>query len=507
MHARLRSAAALLGVLCGAILSAQPTDARRADSLRAFIPNFPLPQHPEELPLMKNGREYATEQWRLGNYAVALQYFAQAYAEDRAAGDQAAMAGDLNQIGLVQWRLNDCSSAMECYTESARLAELCGLDRLLGLTHLNRAIILKNQGALDSAFAHNGAAIATFARIGSPKDLALAYNNQGQIHRSLGRADSATAYYRRSLAICEGLADAEGMSTACFNLSVMADRAGDHDAALAQAWHSLDLARQVHSKVRVGEALLQLSGLHEAAGQADSALAYLKVHKQYIDSLNALDRSQALSLQQARLGAEVKDLRIRNLQSAQALQRTRAWIVLGALLVLVAVGAYAAQRRFAKVRARKRLLEGELSDTRQVLRGKEQQLKAYLLDLSEKTSRIQLLEEELAQRPGNPFPQEDDVAQLLAQKILTDEDWRAFKERFSSIYPHFFARMKLLGIPLTEGEVRSMVLLRLGLAPKEMAELLGISPQSARVGKLRLKKKLAAAGHGPVEDLLERLTA
>jgi DNA-binding CsgD family transcriptional regulator len=52
-----------------------------------------------------------------------------------------------------------------------------------------------------------------------------------------------------------------------------------------------------------------------------------------------------------------------------------------------------------------------------------------------------------------------------------------------------------------------MVLQRLGLAPKEMAEVLGISPQSARVGKLRLKKKLVSEGMGSLEDFLERLIA
>ncbi|HEX2617691.1 MAG TPA: tetratricopeptide repeat protein, partial [Flavobacteriales bacterium] len=136
----------------------------------AFAQNGPqpsplIPTPAEDLPRVPDGKVYATEQWRLGNYDVALAYFAQAYADDLAAGDLEGMAADLNQIGLIQWRLNDCTSAMAAYTESARLAEQCGMERLLGLTYLNRAILLKNQGLTDSAFAMNAEALRTFKRL------------------------------------------------------------------------------------------------------------------------------------------------------------------------------------------------------------------------------------------------------------------------------------------------------------------------------------------------------
>jgi len=45
-------------------------------------------------------------------------------------------------------------------------------------------------------------------------------------------------------------------------------------------------------------------------------------------------------------------------------------------------------------------------------------------------------------------------------------------------------------------------LLYLDLSGKEMAKILGISPQSVRVGKMRLKKKLKNEGYDSVEDFL-----
>jgi DNA-binding CsgD family transcriptional regulator len=95
--------------------------------------------------------------------------------------------------------------------------------------------------------------------------------------------------------------------------------------------------------------------------------------------------------------------------------------------------------------------------------------------------------------------------QLLEQKILTDEDWVVFKEKFKNIYPMFFTRIKQAKILLSEAEIRIIMLLCLNLTGKEMAATLGISDQSARVGKLRLKKKLQTEGYASIGEFIPLL--
>lgn len=472
-----------------------------------YAPNFMLPSGDERLPQVKEPKTYATAQWRLGNYEIALNYFAQAYKEDVDACDLAGMAGDLNSIGLIQWRLNDCSSAMESYKESARLAASTGERRLLGLTYLNRSILLKNQDDTQEAFRLNHEAVTIFTELDAKRDLALALNNEGQVHKHLGELDSASVYYRRSLDLCEQIDDTLGRATAWYNLSDIAARQGHVKDAFTKGWRALALAQEVRDKVRITETLLLLSGLHEQHGRPDSALVYFKVYNAYEDSLNTVNRSEALAIQQARLGAEVKDLRILNLQNERSLQKARTWGLIAGILVIMLIGAFVTQKRLAAMRNRKRLLELELLNANTVLAIQERELKHHILAIAEKTAQVLDLQAELAEHPVHAFAHEEEVAELLERKILTDDDWSGFKQKFASIYPHFFARLKLLGVSLTEGEVRFMVLQRLGLAPKEMAEVLGISPQSARVGKLRLKKKLVSEGMGSLEDFLDRLVA
>ena len=154
------------------------------------------------------------------------------------------------------------------------------------------------------------------------------------------------------------------------------------------------------------------------------------------------------------------------------------------------------------MRFKKTQLEAELENSLKIIEVKEQELKTYIIDLSKKNSIISNLQTDTTIKIVKDT-EDEDVAHLLGQKILTDEDWRTFKIRFGSIYPHFFVRINESLIIITEAEIRILVLMRLNLKSKDMANILGISPQSVRVCKMRLKKKLLTQDYKTVEDFLQ----
>ncbi|MCW4469291.1 hypothetical protein OGH69_09960 [Flavobacterium sp. MFBS3-15] len=179
-------------------------------------------------------------------------------------------------------------------------------------------------------------------------------------------------------------------------------------------------------------------------------------------------------------------------------------IALGILAVLLAV-AFFVYRYFSRMRFKERHLEMELRNTQKIIDIKEQELKTYIIDLSRKNAIISGLQEETQPQTEPDEPTEDEISALLEQKILTDDDWEQFRSRFRAIYPGFFSRIRESGVTLTEAETRILVLMRLELNGPDMAGILGISPQSVRVCKMRLKKKLNAVGYETVEAFLEYL--
>lgn len=440
-------------------------------------------------------------QWQMGNYQEALKYFTKAYKEVKKTGDEPEMATLLNNLGLVHWRLENNTAAMECYTEAAQLAEKHNLKRLLGLTYTNRALIYKEQRNFKPAFEHNNKAIAIFKELNQPRDLAIAYNNQGQIYRYGKNLDPALTFYKLSLDVCQKIGYKEGIATAYQNLGTVYTLKGDDIKALDAARKCLSISLTLNSKVRISEAYEELAKNHEKFGRADSALYYYKKHSDTKQALLEANQSDLLSRYQANLGMEVKNLRIQNLQNEKQIAANRLWFIAIGIFMLLLIAAFFVYRYLSKIRFNKRQLELELENSKQIIDIREQELKTYIIDLSQKNTIISRLQGDIPEEETTPEATPE-VADLLEQKILTDDDWEKFKTRFKAIYPVFFTRIKESGIALTEAEVRVLVLMRLELNSKEMAGILGISPQSVRVCKMRLRKKLPPEKYETVEDFL-----
>ena len=446
----------------------------------------------------------ALEHWRDGDYQKSLNILNLAYSRAEKQHEKTDLAKILNTLGLVQWRLGNNEDALNSYQEASKIAERLQMQRLLGLTHTNRGLILKEQKKYEEAFFHNNKAIQLFRDQKEFRDLAIALNNQGQIFKNKKANDSARTYYLKALENYAKVDYKDGEAATYYNLADVYLRVGNRDLALQAIKKSLDLGLEIERKIRISEAYHKLSEVYETFNEPDSALKYYKLYTLENNSILIANQSKTLAEYQARMGSEVKNLQIQNLKNEQQLAKNRNWFIAIAILVVLLISGFLAYRYFQKIRFKKRSLELQLNNSQKILSIKEQELRTYILDLSKKNTIIETLQKELNETSINKQTN-DEVANLLEQKILTEEDWEVFKSKFNSIYPSFFVKIQQYTTPLTEGEIRYLVLLHLDLTSKEMAKILGISPQSVRVSKMRLKKKLKKDGYENVEDFLGSL--
>src|SRR5690606_22560422 len=336
------------------------------------------------------------------------------------------------------------------------------------------------------------------------RDLAIALNNQGQIFKNKRVNDSAKSYYLEALKNYGKVDYKDGEAATYYNLADIYLREGDRDLALHAIQKSLQLGLQIERKIRISEAYHKLSEVYETFDEPDSALKYYKLYTEENNSILIANQSKTLAEFQAKMGSEVKNLQIQNLKNEHQLAKNRNWFIAIAILVLLLISGFFVYRYFQKIRFKKRSLELQLNNSQKILSVKEQELKTYILDLSKKNTIIESLQKELTETSASNQTHAQ-VANLLEQKILTEEDWEVFKSKFNSIYPSFFIKIQHYKTQLTEGEIRYLVLLHLDLTSKEMAKILGISPKRVRVSKMRLKKKLKKDGYESVEDFSNSL--
>ncbi|CAL2104300.1 conserved protein of unknown function [Tenacibaculum sp. 190130A14a] len=110
---------------------------------------------------------------------------------------------------------------------------------------------------------------------------------------------------------------------------------------------------------------------------------------------------------------------------------------------------------------------------------------------------IQKLKEEIGAQKSI-----DKLQDLTTNKILTNDDWYTFKEKFKNVYPSFFLKIKSKGFDLTKSEERLIAMEKLYLDTNEIASMLAISQDSVVRSRSRLRKKInAPKGHSLLEFL------
>jgi len=82
------------------------------------------------------------------------------------------------------------------------------------------------------------------------------------------------------------------------------------------------------------------------------------------------------------------------------------------------------------------------------------------------------------------------INNMITDSFRIDQDWENFKLMFEEVHPDFFVILKERYPDLGNAELKLSALLRLNMNLKESSRVLGISPDSVKTARYRLRKKL-----------------
>lgn len=143
-----------------------------------------------------------------------------------------------------------------------------------------------------------------------------------------------------------------------------------------------------------------------------------------------------------------------------------------------------------------------------LVESKKQQLDLYTQNIMEKSTVISVITRELELLKNGSSAEQERIVKfnkVLHSNILTAEDWDRFKNTFSEVYPNFFAGLRYRFPEITNAELRLSALIKLKLTLKEAAGTLGISVESVKKSRYRLKKKLTLAEEDSLEEFIGKL--
>ncbi|MCE7044617.1 tetratricopeptide repeat protein [Dyadobacter sp. CY312] len=122
------------------------------------------------------------------------------------------------------------------------------------------------------------------------------------------------------------------------------------------------------------------------------------------------------------------------------------------------------------------------------------ELDEYMQHLQEKSNLVESFRhqiEELRKLPDLENQQLDDLINQLANiKLLTPDDWNDFRKRFNQAFAGELDQLKLNYGDLTVAEERLYALEKMNVSTSQIAWMLGISKESVRKARYRLRKKI-----------------
>lgn len=215
------------------------------------------------------------------------------------------------------------------------------------------------------------------------------------------------------------------------------------------------------------------------------------------DSLRFLDGDPVLS--QLKFMAD-KQKYADKLSLAQAVIKKkqaerRLWLIVSLLVLVLFFFIYNAVRS----RARKRIRDYEYqllnlkytkAELDRELVSSKSQVEEYVAYLKRNNEQINVLSAMLEEKGNVVEKDRDELKTLLQSHLITDEKWQEFKLLIVKEFPNLLQDIQSKFSDITESNLRVIVLMKLGLNNKEVANVLGVTPDAIKKSMQRLKKKL-----------------
>ncbi len=118
------------------------------------------------------------------------------------------------------------------------------------------------------------------------------------------------------------------------------------------------------------------------------------------------------------------------------------------------------------------------------------QVEEYVAYLKRNNEQINVLSAMLEEKGNVVEKDREELKILLQSHLITEEKWQEFKLLIVKEFPNLLQDIQSRFRDITESNLRVIVLMKLGLNNKEVANVLGVTPDAIKKSMQRLKKKL-----------------
>lgn len=471
----------------------------------------------------------------------AIQHFEAALALSVRFRNPAMEAEVYHNMGLLLYRLNQFAKAFEALFKANGIIQYrIGYERYpftarhlynLGLVYYDFGNFPKAKNYLLQALRYNS--ISNIHTI-------ECYNTLGLTYRKMDQLDSAAFYFTKTITLAKSLQHSAWVGIASGNLGMIYYNQQKFNEALPLLQADYQLSIQNKESASAANTLCTLADIHMLHHNYKAAREALNQSRTF-EEVQHDDRYLLLyTLTSARLCQALKQFECAAvfLDSAREMQsritRRRDIILLAQIEKNMEVDKYLSEIKLMESEKSRELLirnfiiivtilllmiaaqlifkqQLKQKKNKELLNNAVYQLNSYIESLQEKNELIEQFKNEIASMHAMPdyhihLKEKEEISDKLKKyTIVTEEHWHEFRHLFEKVQKGFFENLKKKYPGLTQSEVRLMALMKLNLSRKEMAEMLGVSPDSIKKTRQRIRRKIELPEEMDLEGLVYSL--
>ncbi|WP_312340568.1 tetratricopeptide repeat protein [Sphingobacterium sp.] len=363
----------------------------------------------------------------------------------------------------------------------------------------------------DSAFVYQKRALSIYREVENKNGEAKIHENLGSIYEDLAKYDSAFYHFEKASDLYRETKDNYGLIVVLNNMGDIFRKTNRFPESIKLTQSAYQMAEKLGDVYQMAATTKDLSKTYALSNQPDSAYFYAERSRKLVLELYSVDGARHTAFFQALYDMNQKAEEIERLQVTKKINLIMLWGTIVVLVLLIVLSYLLYSRQKIKIKnqiteSRKQEAERELTEIalknqlledkqlKQELTLKQKELTSHTLNLIRNNQFLEELRDELkGMVKDERRDQKRQMQQLVLQineNITQGIHWKEFMGTFERVHHSFFEKLIQRFPDLTAADMRLIALLKINLNNADIAVLLGISQDSLRVARHRLRKKM-----------------
>jgi len=451
------------------------------------------------------------------NYDKALEYYLMGLETAEKLSDELGIAFFYNNISNIYNATKKHDKELEAIHKASSLFRKLEHDNYYANSLINMGDCFVNLEQYDSAGIYFERAEILQFELNNYYGLMKLYFNLGDLEMLKKNYNNAVVYYIKAYENANLLDSLDpyrnkNIATANIELGNANLNLNNYNKALSYFRSGLGISRDLKSLSLLNDTYSGISRCFEENGQLDSALFYHKLYFNAYDGLQAeINNSKIAELdfqyeleQHKKLMATENELIIASRKN----QRFLFLIIISTLIIIISIITffwYYQKSKLNQSQLKRKYLELEKNKLKQDLDYKNKELTASVLHLIERNEFINQLSEKL--QHADEKLESDTILDVIKEieRNTSGNLWQEFEKTYMGVHKDFHIALTSRYPHLTSNDRKICAFILMNMSTKDISSITYQSPQSIKIARYRLRKKLGLTRNENLSAFLNNL--